>query len=378
MRRLPLFFLVAIVLGLVSIVSAHAPQSWIVAVPQAPQNATPSTRPTFASTTMLRPSATTAMARPSVPTGVPTATVVPTLAPTATERAAFTATVSGYVRVVGSKAPIAGARVVVGTVEIVTGKDGTLPPTAIQLRDAVMDVDVKATAPGYQPWTFKGMTLRAAKSIELHVELQRQSTAAPPPVAPPRPTPATSGPPPEMITIGLTGSSACVVPSPHEAVPVFTMRFADYLRNVLPNEWVASWPNAALDAGAVAVKQYAWHTAFIARKWRNQGYTFDLLDSTCDQHYQPESYRPATDAALARTWWITLTRNGNLFPLYYRARDAQCAQRRIADCMGQWGSYDRAIAGATGTQILLHYYEPAVLMGQRDNYHVFIPAVLKP
>jgi hypothetical protein len=64
--------------------------------------------------------------------------------------------------------------------------------------------------------------------------------------------------------------------------------------------------------------------------------------------------------------------------LYYRSHDGLCAERGGEDCMGQWGSYERARAGETGTQILLHYYAPAIVMGERYNYHVYIPAVHQP
>ena len=283
------------------------------------------------------------------------------LAPAANARdpAPFEVSVSGYVRDAATDAPIERASVVVGTVTIATGGDGMIPSTKIPLANALEEVDVAASAEGYAPWRFEGLTLRAGEPVELQVKLRRAGTVPPGEPLAPESAPAStdSSMPPEYIDIGRTYSKTCVVPSVHSSIPVERMRFQDYLRNVLPNEWVVTWPAAALDAGAVAVKQYAWYNAFVMRKWRRQGYAFDLLDNICDQHYRDNSAHPATDAAFRRTWPLSLTRRGTLFPLYYRARDDQCGA--IADCMGQWGSLAHATAGKSGEEILLHYYAPA-------------------
>ena len=150
------------------------------------------------------------------------------------------------------------------------------------------------------------------------------------------------------------------VPAPQDPIPVQTLRFVDYLRGVLPNEWRAEWPDAALDVGAVAVKQYAWYHAFIHPKWSSRGYAFDLLDNTCDQYYRDNSADQRTDVALARTWFTVLTRNSALFPLYYRALVEQCGTS--ADCLGQVESAQLASAGKSAADILAYYYSPAELL----------------
>jgi len=280
------------------------------------------------------------------------------------------AVVSGSVFDADSGAPIAEARVVVGPIVRLTGSDGMFAPIAIPLGRALEEVDVEVTAAGYTPWRFMGLLLRADQPVELLVKLRRARAPLPAPAPRPAPAPAMGAPsaiapPPAYIEIGrtrdLVGTTRCVHPSTLVNIPVERMRFVDYVRNVLPNEWIASWPAAALDAGAVAVKQYAWYHAFIRPKWRNQGYPFDLLDSTCDQVYTPGSAHAQTDAAVERTWSLTLIRDGRLFPTYYRAYDYQCGT--IADCMGQWGSYDRALMGESGAEILYYYYGPAEFDG---------------
>ena len=43
------------------------------------------------------------------------------------------------------------------------------------------------------------------------------------------------------------------------ATGVATVPFVQYVENVLPHEWIASWNAEALKAGAVAVKSYGWY-----------------------------------------------------------------------------------------------------------------------
>ncbi len=287
-------------------------------------------------------------------------------APTARSQAPTSspAIVVGAVTDAAAGTPVAGARIRVGDIEIITGADGVIPATEIVLGDEVVEVKVDVSAAGYLTWHFSGLVLRAGRRTELQAQLQRGET----PVAPlPRMTSPVQRAPtslrtvPEYIDIGrLPAGSTLQACYDHELlmrIPVDRLRFDDYVRSVLPNEWIASWPDAALDAGAIAVKQYAWYNAFVQPKWRNRGYPFDLLDTTCDQVYKPNSAHPRTNAAISRTWSTVLTRDGRMFPTYYRSTDAYCGA--LQDCMGQWGSYDRALEGLNGVDILLLYYAPA-------------------
>lgn len=297
------------------------------------------------------------------------------------------ATFSGYVRDIITGAPLAGATVVVGTVTIVTGGDGVISTTPIPLAGPSEQVDVTVSKPGYFPWSFQGLTLEAGQPIELRSELR--PVDAPPPIVPAEPRPDTppespGAPdsallPPAYIRIGRTYSANCVIPGLSEDIPVDTIPFADYVRSVLPNEWVAGWPAASLDAGAIAVKQFAWYSAFVERKWQRRGYNnFDLLDNTCDQVYRPGTTKQATDAAVARTWHTYLSRNGRLFPTFFRDRDATCESSITPDdCMGQWGSYDLANAGWTAEQILQYYYAPADYNVLDLTPRVYVPLVTR-
>jgi hypothetical protein len=182
-------------------------------------------------------------------------------------------------------------------------------------------------------------TLAAATTTPEAVESPVAAAAVAPAVAP-QPAPVPLAPlevdaslpgMPEYIVIGRTYQVDCITPA--RDIPTQRMRFVDYVRNVLPNEWVPAWPAASLEAGAIAAKQYAWYTMVVERKWRLQGYPFDIVDNTCDQYYRDASARPRTDAAIQGSWGTVLTRNGGLLQMYYRDTEARCGAR--ADCMGQ-------------------------------------------
>ena len=384
MRRLCVLFVLALMFSVVQMVTANGPsiERTVIDEPSIAATAVAESEPTTAVTPLT--------IVPSVPyksmvTAVPTpTTTLETMALSRTDSLTttdalansqvFTATVIGYVREVGTEKPIPGAQVLVGGVAIESRRDGLFGPVAIPLDAAIDDVDASATVKGYERWAFTGIPLRDAKKLDIHIQLRPKGT--PTPVVPkPRPQPSSVGTPPATIRLGLTGSADCVVPSLYEPIHVVEMPFTDYLRNVLPNEWISSWPDASLDAGAVAVKQFAWYTAVVQRKWRSQGYNFDLLDSTCDQRYVGGSYGPSTDAALQRTWGLSLTRDGKLFPTYYRAWDYQCVRSKSEDCMGQHGTEERARAGMSGIQILLDYYKNVAVEGLPRQNPVFLPMI---
>lgn len=78
--------------------------------------------------------------------------------------------------------------------------------------------------------------------------------------------------------------------------------FKTYVKNVLPNEWITSWPAASLDAGAMAVKSYGWYWALNSTRKTSGGQCFDVYDSTSSQVYRPGSAVASTSAAVDRTW----------------------------------------------------------------------------
>ncbi|MGC9670048.1 SpoIID/LytB domain-containing protein [Planosporangium sp. 12N6] len=137
--------------------------------------------------------------------------------------------------------------------------------------------------------------------------------------------------------------------------------FKTYVKNVLPNEWVPSWPNASLDAGAVAVKSYAWYWALHSTRKTPGGQCYDVRDDTGDQVYKPSSAQSSTSAAVDRTWSTRMTRNGNILAAQYCSTTTACGAWVDGNWMSQYGSRDLANAGHDFRYILRYYYTDIAL-----------------
>ncbi|RKS76717.1 SpoIID/LytB domain protein [Actinomadura pelletieri DSM 43383] len=132
--------------------------------------------------------------------------------------------------------------------------------------------------------------------------------------------------------------------------------FKDYVKNVLPNEWIPSWPDESLRAGAVAVKSYGWHWALHSTRRTSWGACFDVYDDVWSQVYRPGSAKRSTSAAVDATWSARMTRGGKIFQAQYCQRPTACPDWRDGNWMSQEGSRDKARAGWNHSQILKHYY----------------------
>jgi hypothetical protein len=137
----------------------------------------------------------------------------------------------------------------------------------------------------------------------------------------------------------------------------------DYVKHVLPNEWIPNWPDESLRAGAMAVKMYAWYWTARGGKWSDA----DVYDSTCDQVYNPAVAYASTNLAVDFTWGWRLTRNDELFQTSYRDRYDRCVSAGLAgNCMGQWETYYHAIGNngydlLTWDGMLYRYYDGSSL-----------------
>lgn len=139
------------------------------------------------------------------------------------------------------------------------------------------------------------------------------------------------------------------------------VNFKTYVKNVLPNEWVSSWPNASLDAGAVAVKSYGWYWALHSTRKTPGGQCYDVRDDTADQVYRPSSAQASTSSAVDRTWSTRMTRSGNILMAHYCSTTTACGAWVDGNWMSQYGSRDLAAAGQDYRTILRHYYRDIAL-----------------
>ncbi len=137
--------------------------------------------------------------------------------------------------------------------------------------------------------------------------------------------------------------------------------FETYVKNVLPNEWVPSWPGASLDAGAMAVKSYGWYWALHSTRKTSGGACYDVRDDTADQVYKPSSAQSSTSSAVDRTWSTRMTRSGNILAAHYCSTTTACSGWVDGNWMSQYGSRDLANSGQDFRAILRHYYSDIAL-----------------
>jgi LysM repeat protein len=170
-----------------------------------------------------------------------------------------------------------------------------------------------------------------------------------------------SSAPPSTIRVLRTYGSA--------AGTVQRVDFRTYVERVMAAEWSASLPAAALQAGAVAVKQYGWYYAMHYRGGRSAtGVCFDVRDTTADQIYRPETRAPvaAMKAAIAATWPISVRRERLGLPDqfiltgYRTGTIATCGAERNGFVLYQAGVRDCGEQGMTLEEIQRIYYGPTL------------------
>nr|WP_246246565.1 SpoIID/LytB domain-containing protein [Paenibacillus lemnae] len=125
-----------------------------------------------------------------------------------------------------------------------------------------------------------------------------------------------------------------------------TLGFDAYAKDVLPNEWYASWKPEALKAGAVAIKSYAWYNVTYPR-YPATSYGAHLTDKWENyQHYVPGSSHANTNAAVDSVSGIFMKNsNGVVFDTQYRAGTS-----------GQAGTEGSGVLSQHGTQYLATNY----------------------
>lgn len=142
--------------------------------------------------------------------------------------------------------------------------------------------------------------------------------------------------------------------------------FKKYVVTVMGKEWPGYLPHAVIDAGAVAVKQYAWYHALGSGRVSKKGQCYDVTDGVGDQLYKPNRARIRQDhyAAVEQTWGIRLLKNGNLFMTGYRTGNkGACGHDKTG-----WKLYARsaircASRGMGYLDILRIYYGPVAVVG---------------
>ena len=170
--------------------------------------------------------------------------------------------------------------------------------------------------------------------------------------------------PPSLVRLwrrGLDGSgSSC-----DGRVDVLPLE--EYVRGVLPAEWVPSWEAASLESGAIAARTYAAFWVAAGGRYK----CADLDDTTWSQVYR-DVRQPRTDEAVAATAGVLATLDGALVFAEYSAENGNSTAFGVDDsvCSGQkvnghgrgicqWGTQRWALAGHDVDWIIAHYYPGA-------------------
>ncbi|MDI9260338.1 SpoIID/LytB domain-containing protein [Alicyclobacillus sendaiensis] len=139
---------------------------------------------------------------------------------------------------------------------------------------------------------------------------------------------------------------------------VQTLGFEEYCEDVLPNEWIPSWNEEALKAGAIAVKMFAWYWTLHPRT--ENGWTYDVDNTTNYQTFKYLSGQYKTDLAVQQTWnMVFVPPDGAIKPLQYRQGSAHRPGYAYIGTyiMSQWGTeYWAKVAKLPFTQILSLFY----------------------
>jgi len=278
--------------------------------------------------------------------------------------------IQGQVSDAGSGVAVADALIEIPALGLSTRSNsrGEFSWNGLSISGDFQAVTVQIQATGYGNWTLENVRILRAETLILEAELKDtpQTITVPPPsnerpmgfaaAAEMAPMLFAMGgaediPIPETIRVRVTGNPICNL-SLNYTVEVID--FKEYVKHVLPNEWISSWPWESLRSGAMATKMYAWYWVAAGGKWSDA----DVYDSTCDQVYNPAVSYASTNQAVDDTWNWRLTRDDLLIQTQYRAYAYQCGS---ADCMGQWDSRDLALGGWTWDDILFYFYEGTAL-----------------
>lgn len=135
-----------------------------------------------------------------------------------------------------------------------------------------------------------------------------------------------------------------------------------YLTHVLPSEWIPSWDEDALAAGAIAAKTYSAYRTMSDHAYSEGEDCADVIDTVADQVFDPTYSHPSTDQAVYAAMGSILYRDGGLFLSQYwaGAPDDPCApveDGQFAGRMSQWGTQTCALEGEYWPDITTTFYQ---------------------
>jgi hypothetical protein len=227
--------------------------------------------------------------------------------------------------------PIAGAQVSVAfpseTVKAVSDQNGDFTVARPAGTPAKTEATVTVNAPGLATWQETGVPVALPNAnypiltVELTSKAQSQAYPQNPTITgnPGNGSGKGSGSTPVDSCSGYFSNEvppATIIVDNVGTGTLQTYDFKYYVENVLPNEWVPSWPATSLEAGGMAVKTYGWYWV---NNWDGgtlNGSCYDVQggsysNGSCDVNYQ--CFRPgtATDDYIKEAYW-----NGSTWATY--------------------------------------------------------------
>lgn len=135
-----------------------------------------------------------------------------------------------------------------------------------------------------------------------------------------------------------------------------------YVLAVMGHEWPGYLPYALQQAGAVAVKQYAWWKAMHPRP--SQYGCFDVHATTKDQIYRPDTARITNShhLAVSSTWLTHILRDGRISMTgYRRGTPGRCGSDSTGWKLFALSGKDCARRGYSYRAILRVYYDGRIV-----------------
>jgi peptidoglycan hydrolase-like amidase len=164
---------------------------------------------------------------------------------------------------------------------------------------------------------------------------------------------------PSSIRVAIREARPGGDPDPRgRIIYVKTVPFDNYMEDSLPNEWIPAWRTPALEAGAIAIKMFAWNK--VLHPTTLDGWEFDLDNTTNFQTYREGNRYSETGQAYRATRNLAFTKaDGTILEMNYRSgyQNDPNWQYRNANMMAQWGSQYWAEQGYDRLRILQWYYQ---------------------
>ena len=145
----------------------------------------------------------------------------------------------------------------------------------------------------------------------------------------------------------------------------------EYIKGVLPHEWIPSWHDESLKAGSLAIRTYVWN-------WVSRGGKYDCadLDDTTRSQVYRDDRMDVTNRAVDATTGMAIVAGDALVSGEYSAENGSPTALGVSDplCAGralyghgrgmcQWGSQRWALDGKDHRWIATHYYPGSSLAG---------------